>query len=78
MVYSRTCVKFIVRAVDDILKTEFNLPQGIADTSKTKIEVNTDVIDKRSVSGYRKVEKEGHKVQILDPATGTGTFLAVR
>lgn len=69
-------VKFIVRAVDDILKREFNLPQGIADTSKTKIKINTDVADKRSVTGYRQVEKEVHKVQILDPATGTGTFLA--
>ena len=69
-------VKFIVRAVDDILKTEFNLPQGLADTSKTKIKVNTDVADKRSATGYKQVEKEVHKVQILDPATGTGTFLA--
>ena len=60
-------VNFIVRAVDDILKTEFNLPQGLADTSKTKIKV--DVLGK-------KVEKEVHQVQILDPATGTGTFLA--
>jgi predicted helicase len=60
-------VNFIVRAVDDILKTEFGLPQGLADTSKTKI--NTEVQGK-------KVEKEVHKVQILDPATGTGTFLA--
>lgn len=60
-------VNFIVRAVDDILKTEFNLPQGLADTSKTKIKVD--------VQG-KKVEKEVHKVQILDPATGTGTFLA--
>ncbi|MCA0445134.1 MAG: N-6 DNA methylase [Bacteroidetes bacterium] len=60
-------VNFIVRAVDDILKTEFNLPQGLADTSKTKI--NIDVQGK-------KVEREVHKVQILDPATGTGTFLA--
>ena len=48
-------VNFIVRAVDDILKTEFDLPQGLADNSKTQ---------------------EVHKVQILDPATGTGTFLA--
>ena len=40
-------VNFIVRAVDDILKTEFNLSNGIAEN-----------------------------VQILDPATGTGTFLA--
>jgi predicted helicase len=29
-------VNFIVRAVDDILKTEFDLPQGLADNSKTK------------------------------------------
>jgi len=69
-------VKFIVRAVDDVLKTEFNLPQGLADTSKTKIKVNTDVADKRSATGYKQTEKEVHKVQILDPATGTGTFLA--
>lgn len=60
-------VNFIVRAVDDILKTEFDLPQGLADTSKTKIKVD--------VQG-KKIEQEVHKVQILDPATGTGTFLA--
>ena len=69
-------VNFIVRAVDDILKTEFDLPQGLADTSKTKITVNTQTPDKRSTSGYKQMEKEVHKVQILDPATGTGTFLA--
>lgn len=33
-------VKFIVRAVDDILKTEFDLKDGLADKSKTTIEVN--------------------------------------
>ncbi len=60
-------VNFIVRAVDDILKTEFDLPQGLADSSKTKIMVD--------VQG-KKTEQEVHKVQILDPATGTGTFLA--
>jgi len=69
-------VNFIVRAVDDILKTEFNLPQGLADTSKTKIKLNTQTPDKRSATGYKQVEEEVHKVQILDPATGTGTFLA--
>ncbi len=69
-------VNFIVRAVDDILKTEFDLPQGLADTSKTKIKVNTDIADKNYKGGYRTVEQEVHKVQILDPATGTGTFLA--
>jgi predicted helicase len=60
-------VNFIVRAVDDILKNEFNLPQGLADTSKTNIEVEAQ---------GKKEEYEVLKVQILDPATGTGTFLA--
>ena len=69
-------VNFIVRAVDDILKTEFDLPQGLADTSKTTIKINTQTPDKRSATGYKQTEQEVHKVQILDPATGTGTFLA--
>jgi predicted helicase len=69
-------VNFIVRAVDDILKTDFNLPQGLADTSKTTIKINTQIVDKRSANGYKQKEQEFHKVQILDPATGTGTFLA--
>ena len=60
-------VNFQVRAIDEILKTEFNLPQGIADSSKIKIKVN--------VQG-KQVEQEVHKVQMLDPATGTGTYLA--
>ena len=69
-------VNFIVRAVDDILKKEFGLPQGLADTSKTTIKVNTQTTDKRSATGYKQMVQEVHKVQILDPATGTGTFLA--
>lgn len=69
-------VNFIVRAVDDILKTEFGMPQGLADTSKTKIKVLTQTQDKRTTQGYKEVEQEVHRVQILDPATGTGTFLA--
>lgn len=60
-------VNFIVRAVDDILKTEFGLPQGLADNSKTKVKVD--------IQG-KKAEQEVHRVQILDPAAGTGTFLA--
>ncbi len=69
-------VNFIVRAVDDILKTEFNLPQGLADTSKTKIKVNLQATDKRYTNNIKTIEEEVHRVQILDPATGTGTFLA--
>lgn len=69
-------VNFIVRAVDDILKTEFDLKEGLADTSKTKIKILTQSKDKRTTQGYKEVEEEVHRVQILDPATGTGTFLA--
>lgn len=72
-------VNFIVRAVDDILKTEFNLPQGLADTSKTKIKkkaITQTASKKNAVIKEVEVEVEVHKVQILDPATGTGTFLA--
>jgi type I restriction-modification system DNA methylase subunit len=69
-------VNFIVRAVDDILKTEFGLPQGLADSSKIKVKVKIPTHDKRYTAGQRDYEQEVHKVQILDPAAGTGTFLA--
>jgi predicted helicase len=73
-------VNFIVRAVDDILKTEFGLKDGLADTSKTKVKVKIPTHDYRmkvdGQKGYTEVEQEVHKVQILDPAAGTGTFLA--
>ena len=49
-------VNFIVRSVDYLLKKEFNLPAGLADTSK--------------------LENGAHRVQILDPAVGTGTFIS--
>jgi len=68
-------VNFIVRAVDDILKSEFGLSKGLADNSKIEIEIDTDIFDKKKQK-YKKVKKQVHKVQILDPATGTGTFLA--
>ena len=67
-------VGFIVRAVDDILKTHFKLPQGLADTSKTKVTI--EAVEAGSKGKLVKKEHELHRVQILDPATGTGTFLA--
>lgn len=57
-------VSYIVRSVDHILKTDFGLPDGLADSSKVKVKNPGD-----------KGKSEVHKVQILDPATGTGTFL---
>src|SRR5665648_180281 len=49
-------VNFIIRSVDYILQKEFNLPNGLADTSK--------------------LPNSKHRVQILDPAVGTGTFIS--
>ncbi|NMW18328.1 MAG: DNA methyltransferase [Chlorobiaceae bacterium] len=69
-------VNFIVRAVDDMLKTEFGLKDGLADTSKTTVDIKRATTDKRSKDGYTTQQIEVHKVQMLDPATGTGTFLA--
>ncbi len=69
-------VNFIVRAVDDILKTEFDLPQGLADTSKVTVKMDVQGTDKRYADNVKKADVEVHRVQILDPATGTGTFLA--
>ncbi len=55
-------VSYIVRSVDKILQTDFGLPKGLADSSKIKIKKG-------------ETEIESHKLLILDPATGTGTFL---
>lgn len=68
-------VRFIVRAVDDILKTHFWLKRGLADTSKIKHETMGHVTDKKWKMSTKSLTEEVHRVQILDPATGTGTFL---
>lgn len=67
-------VNFIVRAVDDVLQKEFGLPLGLADTSKVTIDVDTGQTDKKGKPILN--SEQVHRVQILDPATGTGTFLA--
>lgn len=62
-------VDYIVGAVDDILKQDFSLADGLADNSK--------IVKKVHLQGCSKAEeKQFHRVQLLDPATGTGTFLA--
>lgn len=67
-------VNFIVRATDLVLRTEFGLSDGLADTSKVNIKWDTGQTSKRGKSIV--TTKDVHRVQILDPATGTGTFLA--
>lgn len=73
-------VQFIVRAVDEILKRDFKLAEGLADHSKFIHEVVNEQYKKgERINGKLTkptIRKEMHRVQILDPATGTGTFLA--
>ena len=70
-------VGFIVRAVDEILQREFGLKEGLADYSTTDRQVAAEQShDKRTKDGMKHIMKSFHRVQILDPATGTGTFLA--
>lgn len=54
-------VSYIVRSIDYLVKTRFHLPDGLADTSV--VESTTDG------------QKPLPTVLVLDPATGTGTFL---
>ena len=70
-------VGFIVRAVDEILQKEFNLPEGLADYSTIEKDIAVEQsYDGRTKDGMKHAMKRFHRVQILDPATGTGTFLA--
>ena len=70
-------VRFIVRAVDEILQKEFGLPEGLADYSMIEREMAVEQSrDKRTADGMKHEKRRFHRVQILDPATGTGTFLA--
>lgn len=70
-------VGFIVRAVDEILQKEFGLAEGLADYSMIEREVAVEQSrDGRTKDGMKHAMKRYHRVQILDPATGTGTFLA--
>ncbi|NLW84397.1 MAG: DNA methyltransferase [Phycisphaerae bacterium] len=64
-------VSFIGRSVHEVLKRDFGLAFGLADTSTwgQMIAKNPDITLPDGVS------KDDFFVQILDPATGTGTFL---
>lgn len=68
-------VSFIVRSVDEILKSKFYLSKGLADTSKIDHKVKIQGEDGRRKDGIKRITDQIHKVQVLDPALGTGTFL---
>ena len=69
-------VRFIVRAIDELLQREFGLPRGLADYSTIEREVVNEQYAKGKKGEKPTYKRRFHKVQILDPATGTGTFLA--
>ena len=69
-------VRFIVKAVDELLQREFGLPMGLADYSTIEHEVVNEQYAKGKKGERPTYKRRFHKVQILDPATGTGTFLA--
>lgn len=67
----RPVVSYIVRSVDELLRTEFGLGDGLADTTTwgqmAKRHEGLEIPNGTS--------PDQAFVQILDPATGTGTFL---
>ena len=67
----RPVVSYIVRSVHELLQTEFGLPDGLADTT-TWAEMVKRHEDLKIPEG---TSPDQDFVQILDPATGTGTFL---
>ncbi len=67
----RPVVSYIVRSVHELLRTEFGLADGLADTT-TWGEMVERHKDLKIPEG---VKPDEAFVQILDPATGTGTFL---
>jgi hypothetical protein len=67
----RPVVSYIAHTVDEALRTELGLVDGLADTT-TWAEIVARWPDMRMPAG---VDPDSAFVQILDPATGTGTFL---
>ena len=56
-------ISYIVRSVDHLLRERFDCPEGLADHGKALY---------RDDDG---AEREAHRVLVLDPACGTGSFL---
>ncbi|HRZ81336.1 MAG TPA: DNA methyltransferase, partial [Candidatus Hydrogenedentes bacterium] len=66
-------VSYIVRSVDAILRRDFGVADGLASTDK--VPVHEHHIPNGGAQVQRKKVGDIHRVLILDPAAGTGTFL---
>ena len=60
-------VSYIVRSVDHILRERFNCPEGLADRGTTTYETQDP--------DGNITRHQSHRVLVLDPACGSGTFL---
>ena len=63
-------VEFIVRMVDEVLRTRFGLPLGAADPTSWQ-----EVAERNGFEVPEGVDPAKPFVSMVDPATGTGTFL---
>lgn len=74
-------VQYIVRHVDRILKEDFGITKGLADTGKISYQIDhgqrLQIRDPKTgkLKTTTKEQKQLHRVQVLDPAVGTATFL---
>ena len=67
----RPVVSYIVRSVDQLLRTEFGLEDGLADVTTWGEMAKRH----KNLTVPEGVSPDQDFVQVLDPATGTGTFL---
>ena len=63
-------ISYIVRSVDILLKERFGCVEGLADYQQAEYEI-PEQVDREQ----KKVRKQAHRVLVLDPACGTGSFL---
>ena len=68
-------VSYIVRSVDEILKRDFGCPKGLADPTEITVKNLDPSFRVRGKKDEICKTAQSHKVLVLDPATGTGTFL---
>jgi hypothetical protein len=59
-------VSYIVESIDWLLREKFALKDGLADKARLSFPRK---------EGEQETEEQSHRVLVLDPATGTGTFL---
>lgn len=70
-------VQYIVREIDSILRRDFNITDGLASSETTTYQVDVG----QDMSGDRRLRRDTKqhitvpRVQVLDPAVGTATFL---